>query len=166
MPTDSVDAMTKEAIRQGWLEDIGLKMVPELVNIYSDAADYFMDVIDDTEPRLRETIVYHVCKYLFAKGVEGVIKWGSSPEGKLSVCFHAGNLSGNMDIELPKHLHKVVLDSQLVGESLFKAHSKFMLDCRSSGIRVDIREEISKSVEFISKLGVHYALFNNMQILR
>ena len=85
-PRDSSEAMIMEAKRQGWLQE--LKFIPELIPIYHNAADYFLGEIEKCEPRMRETLVFDCSRYLFAKAVEGVILWGSSLDGKISVFFH------------------------------------------------------------------------------
>mgnify|MGYP000129332187 CR=1 FL=1 len=52
-PKDSVDAMILEATRQGWLPDRDLGFIPELVSIYKNAAEYFIEIIADSEPRIK-----------------------------------------------------------------------------------------------------------------
>jgi hypothetical protein len=163
---DSVDAMIEEAARQGWLPDRTLGLIPEIANIYKSAADHFLTVINESEPRMRETLAYHVCRYLFAKGVEGVILWGLAPDGKISIYFHEKHLVGDVETEVPAHLHKTVIDSMKIGESLFKAHQQFVIQAQQRGVGIDIKEEMKSTVTWVSQFGISYALFHKYQALR
>jgi hypothetical protein len=162
---DSVQAMITAAESQGWLHDREIMIVPELLNMYNQASDYFYKLINENDPRYRETFVFHTCKYLFAKGVEGVILWGASPDGKISVFFHPRHLVGEFESEVPTHLHKVVLDSLKVGETLFQAHQGWIIKQQESGKNLDLDREIKETLEWIPRLGMSYALENQYETL-
>jgi len=163
---DSLDAMILEATSQGWLSDRNFEMIPEIVNIYNEAADYFIDIIEESDPRMHESLVYHTCRYLFAKGVEGVILWGLASDGKVSVYFNPKHLNGDIDTGLPPNLHKVVINSIPIGESLFRAHQEFVIHHQKSGLKIDIHAEIVKTLQWAARFGIRYALFHKYQILR
>ena len=162
-PKDSVGAMISEATRQGWLPILG--SIPELVSVYENVPDYFMNIIDGSEPRMRETIMYHICRYLFAKGVEGVILWGLAPDGQISVYFDIKHLIDGIVTEVPHHLHETVVDSMCVGESLFRAHQEFIIQAQKVGLEIDLRQETIDTLKWIPRLGISYALFHKYQAL-
>jgi len=163
---DSIDAMIAEATRQGWLPDRDLGMIPELVDIYKNAANHFSNMIFETEPEYRETLMYHTCKYLFAKAVEGVILWGMTSDGQISVYFHPKHLTEGIETEVPFHLHQIVIDSMSIGDSLFRAHQEFVIQSLEKGVEISVDEEIAKTIQWISSFGIGFALFNNYQALR
>lgn len=165
-PKDSIGAMISEATRQGWLQDSDLGFIPELVSIYKNAADHFTNIIDKSEPKMRETLMYHTCRYLFAKGVEGVILWGISPHGKVSVYFHSKHLVESVETEVPKHLHAIVINSMPIGESLFRAHQYFIIQSQKKGHYIDLQNEMCETVQWIPRLGISYALYNKFHELR
>jgi len=165
-PKDSLGAMIIEANRQGWLPDRNLSFIPEILPIYQKAAEYFTKFIYESEPEYLETFVYHTCRYLFAKGVEGVILWGMSPAGKVSVYFHPKHLLGDIETEVPHHLHKTVVDSMLVGESLFEAHQGFVLQAQKNKDDINLHAEVSLTLQWISRFGITYALYNRYQALK
>ena len=167
--SDSLDAIIKEAQRQGWLEDRDLKFIPEILSIYDDASNYFTNLIYDAnneEPGTRETMVYLVSRYLFAKGVEGVILWGATSDGKISVYFHPKHLHGDIETEVPKHLNKVVMESVSVGESLFRVHQGWVIEQQKHSQAIDLNREIQEVVKWMPKMGIHYALYNQYQFLK
>jgi hypothetical protein len=165
-PKDSIDAMILEATRQGWLTNRNLAHIPELVSIYENASDYFMNVVDKSDQKMRETLVYHICKYLFAKAAEGVILWGTSPGGNISVYFHSKHLVGDCETEVPRHLHKAVIDTMSIGESLFRAHQEFVVQSQKQGLEFDLHEEIAKTIQWIPRFGINYALYHKFDALR
>ena len=158
--------MFNEAERQGWLRNRDLGTISELMSMYKNAANYFVELIDDADSGSRESIVYHTCRYLFAKGVEGVILWGIAPSGNISVYFEPKHLLGEIETEVPKHLHKVVCDSMSVADGLFKAHQNFIIESQKSSRPIDLKAEIVKTVEWIPRFGISYALFKQYQVLR
>lgn len=165
-PSDSVDAMLAEAQKQGWLVGKELKFIPELESMYKGAADYFLNLVNESESDMRETFVFNSSRYLFAKAVEGVILWGMSPDGNISIFFHPRHLVGNFETEVPKHLHKTVSDSMLVGESLFRAHQNWVISVQKSRQNIVLHDEIQKTLRWIPKLGISYGLAKNYQNLR
>lgn len=163
---DSIDAMIYEAKQQGWFRGKTLSIIPELLKIYKGAADHFMKMIEAEDTQYRETLMYHTCRYLFAKAVEGVILWGNSPDGKISVYFSPKHIFNDFETEVPQHLHQTVIDSMPVGESLFKAHQKFVIQAQTSGLDINLREEMQNTIYWITRLGMSYALFNRFGLLR
>jgi len=166
IPEDSVEAMIFEAERQGWLEDRDFGMISELTSIYRKASKKFFELIDESDSRYRETFVHHTCRYLFAKSVEGVILWGASPDGRISINFHPNGMTGKIDTDLPPQLNKFVIESMAVGESLFKAHQSYVImKCKTDSENIDIQVEIAKTILWIPKFGISYALSKNYQSL-
>jgi TPR repeat protein len=161
---NSLDAIIAEAKRQGWLRD-DFGYIPELLNIYTPASKYFMDLLLKTEPEMQETMKYEICRYLFAKGVEGVILWGLSNDGKISVNFHPKHLTEEIETEVPKHLHELVVQSRSVGETLFWAYNRFMLKQQEAGADLNCHEEALNVLRWIPKLGISYALFKEFHQL-
>lgn len=166
MEKDSITAMINEARQQGWLVQDQLAFIPEIMNIYSQASEYFLDLIAEEDPQYRQTLVYHTCRYLFAKAVEGVILWGPSPGGEISVYFHPKHLVGELKTEVPSHLHQTVIESQEVGESLFRAHKDWIIECQEKGVSLDLSDEIRKTIEWIPRFGISYALQKNYHAMR
>jgi hypothetical protein len=156
---DSLEAMLTEAEHQGWLPERTIGSIPELIGIYTGASKYFVDLILETEPVMRETMTCHVCRYLFAKGVEGVILWGLSKDGNVSVYFHPKHLVGEIETEVPPHLHSIVIQSLSVGESLFWAHNRFIMKQQENGSEIDYIGETATVLRWLPKLGISYALF-------
>lgn len=163
---DAMDTLLTEAETQGWLPGRELSLIPEILPIFNNAASYFLNYIEEQEPMRRETLMFHTCRYLFAKGVEGVILWGAAPKGKISVYFHPKHLLGEIETEVPKHLHQFVLNSLPEGESLFRVHQKRVLDLQKSGKPVDLHEEMKTTLTYITRLGISYGLFHKYQELR
>jgi hypothetical protein len=161
---DSVDAMLSEARAQGWLQD-SMGRIPELVTLYKNAADDFMGLVRESEPDGRQTLMFHICRYLFGKAVEGVILWGAAPHGNISVYFHPKHLVGEVETEVPVHLHKVVIDSMSIGETLFRAHQAFVIQSQKEGIGIDLEDEMAKTLQWIPRLGVSYALHRKFNLL-
>ena len=95
MEKDSIGAMIDEVRQQGWLPQDELSIIHEIMHIYSQASEYFLDFIDEQDQQYRESLVYHTCRYLFAKAVEGVILWGASRDGNISVYFHPKHLAAS-----------------------------------------------------------------------
>ena len=143
-----------------------IKFIPEITKIYQEASDVFTKIISDAESELRESIVSNSCRYLFAKAVEGVILWGLSEQGRISVYFHPKQLTDEIETEVPKHLHKIVVESQSIGERLFKAHQGVVIQSQKKGMNLDLAKEIQQTIQWIPRLGVSYALFNNYHVLR
>lgn len=165
-PVDSVGAMLSEAQRQGWLVGKELRFIPELESIYKSASEYFASLVEESEPKLRETMTFHSSRYLFAKAVEGVILWGMSSDGNVSVFFHPRHLEGEVETEVPRHLHNVVIDTMSLGESLFKVHQNWVIAAQKGGRDFCLRDETQKTLRWIPKFGINYGLFKNYHTLR
>ena len=164
--SDAKETLFAEAERQGWLPGRELSFIPEIQHIYERAANYFLDFIEDQDPKMRETLAFHVCRYLFAKGVEGVILWGASSDGNISVGFHPKHLAGEIETDVPKHLHETVTRALPIGESLFRVHQKRILDHQNAETALDLHEELKTTLQWIPRLGISYGLFNKYQALR
>jgi hypothetical protein len=157
--------MMEEAESQGWLSG-ELKWIPELESMCNRASDYFFEIIQEQEPEEQQEFMFHCCRYLFAKGNEGVILWGLSPSGRVSVFFHPRHLFGEFETEVPSHLHSIVLDTMPVGEALFNAVERWVIASQESGLEFDLNHEIKETLRWVLKLGIHHGLTKNLNAMR
>lgn len=165
-PTGSLKAMTAEAARQGWMEGTQLNMVPELADMYSQSTSHFMQLFPGEDLDMLQPLVYHCTRYLFAKGVEGAILWGLSPDGKISIYIDPKHLTDTFQTEVPSHLHQTVVDSMAVGDSLYEAHRRFVQRAREAGRDVDLRAEIAETLTWAPRFGMHYGLARGLHDLQ
>lgn len=156
-PPASVEAMLAEARKQGWLFN-ELLFIPELAGLYADASEHFIKFISGLSPCEKNNYALQVSRYLFAKAVEGVILWGHSPDGKISVLFHVKHITEKFETEVPFHLHKVVEDSMAIGESLFNAHLEWVRDQLDKKESIDLDLEIKDVFLWTPRLGICYGL--------
>ena len=113
----------------------------------------------------RETMVFHICRYLFAKGVEGVILWGGSKDGKIYVYFHHKHFTDKFETEVPAKYHSLVEDSMKTGVSLFKAHQEWVIQKQNAKAEIDLSKEIEEVIKWIPRFGIAFALHNKYQAL-
>jgi len=155
---NSIQAVFAEAEKQGWLVGQNVNFIPEIMGIYGKASDYFLQMIEEADPKFRETLAFHVSRYLFAKGVEGVIQWGASPKGNISVFFHPKHLHGVMEFEIPPEYRHLVDESVKIGENLFRAHQINIMERQTKHNKLDIRLEMYDVINWMPRLGISYAL--------
>ncbi len=168
---DSLDAMILEAKSQGWLSDNNIAIIPEIANVYDSASKYFLETILNGEPEATQTMTFYVCRYLFVKGVEGVVLWGMSSNGLISVYFDHNHLFDDIQTDLPEHLHNEVTSTLTIGESLFFAHQKYVLykqrkNLANSFDDTDISREVELAVNWIPRFGITYAINRGYDAMR
>ncbi|NLV44323.1 MAG: hypothetical protein GXY07_07465 [Candidatus Hydrogenedentes bacterium] len=161
---DSIKAMMRVAEARGILEGDSLAFIPEITPMYKRASNFFLQLLAEQEPEMTETMASLICRYLFAKGVEGVMLWGASPNGHISILFHPKHLVGPMETDVPPHLHKLVVDSLHLGEELFRAHQAFVMEHQFED-SFDLDAEIEKTIEWMPRFGISYGLAQRYQVL-
>lgn len=153
---NSVLVMMLEATNQGWFKNLSYS--PSIAYVCYKSAKDMMEIIDSVESKYQATTVYHASKYLFAKGVEAAIQCGPDldySKVQLEIDTRLGNFM-HLNTSLPPHLHTLAEDSRSVGESLYFAHQKFILENQTKGI--NIREEVDFTLRYMALLGFTYGI--------
>ena len=161
---DSIKAMMRVGEARGMLEGGSLAFIPEITPMYKKASKFFLDLLAEQEPEMMETFACLICRYLFAKGVEGVMLWGASPNGHISILFHPKHLVGPLETDVPPDLHQLVVDALPLGEELFRAHQAFVLEHQFEDA-FDLDDEIEKTFEWMPRFGISYGLAQKYQVL-
>lgn len=161
----SYDFIFAEAQRQGWLGK-SLSVIPEVLDIYRKGSIYFYEFIRKADSQYHEALVYQAVRYLFAKGVEGVIIWGKTPDGKISIGFDTHYLvEQNYNYEINEEYHYLIDEALSIGESLFKVHQSFILEQQRLNKKFHLFRQMQDTLECIPMFAVHYGLYKQYDSL-
>jgi TPR repeat protein len=165
MDPGAFPAMLQEAEIRGCLEGGSLAAIPELHGMYQSAAINLFKLITDIEPEARQSAAFQFSRYLFAKGVEGVILWGATSDGNISVYFDPRHVTRKFETEVPKQFHQIVEDSMEVADFLFGAHQRWILAEQKANRDPDISREIGGLLRWMPLFGISWAMNNHLQYL-
>lgn len=113
-----------------------------------------------------ESLVHHCSCYGFAKMVEAVILWGSSPDGKVFVDLSLDDIYSNrIQTHLPGNLHKEVENSRILAENLFYAHLNFVKSKRLEMDQEQIHDEVLMLFHWAPWFGMVYAVSKELHAL-
>ena len=170
---DSSEVIVNAALAQGWIKDKELNFIPELLPVFAEATEFFFDLVVQSmndaaqrkDPQSGIAVMQRVCMYLFAKGIEAVMLWRDSPDGKISIGVEPKHLV-NLDIktDLDPGRHKIAIEKMECGGMLFEAHNKFMIqtlrDRQSPGLFGEeyVRSEMRKTIEWIPRIAMCHAI--------
>jgi hypothetical protein len=171
-PRDSSASAILSAARARGLVEGELNMIPELESIFRQGERHLYNAVVNAMdfakgrrvPEFGMTVMQNACKYLFIKGVEAVILWGQTGDGKISLGIDPREI---VDLEVvttdlsPEH-HEMALASMQFAAPLFYAHHHFVL------ARLDvipelehedfIRREMAEALEWVSRVAISFAL--------
>ena len=170
---DSLHAMAKAAKASGLIRNSELDTIPELVPVLSQGSEMFFKLAvqsmaraaSQQDPQGGLAMMQRACMYLFAKGVEAVLLWAKSSDGRISMGFEPSELT-TLDIstDLPPDQHRLAVDALGQGKLLFDAHTQFMIESCDDGRVVDekhVQAEMRKTLLWIPRFAMAYAVARN-----
>jgi len=170
---DSVYVMSEAAETSGLISSGEIATIPELLPVLSQGSEMFFKLAVQSmaraaaqqDPQGGLPMMQRACMYLFAKGVEAVLLWAKSPDGRISMGFEPSELT-TLDIstDLPPDQHRLAVDAMGGGRLLFDAHVQFMAGSWDDARQVDVKhveDEMRKTLLWIPRFAMAYAVARN-----
>jgi hypothetical protein len=169
---NSGDAIIEEAERLGLLVDRDFGVIPEAMPMFERASVAFHRLVIDAmqraaasrDPQQGLAVMQRSCMYLFGKGVQAVMVWGCTSDGKFGLDFQPSEMA-QMKLgpcpELPPESNRLAADTMKYGMALFGAHQEFMQDVIPTMPFVDeafVQSEMLNTLQWVSKVGISYGL--------
>ncbi|MBK9519672.1 MAG: tetratricopeptide repeat protein [Anaeromyxobacter sp.] len=169
---DSGDAIIDEAERLGLLVDRDIGFIPEAMPMFERASVAFHRLVVDAmrmaaasrDPQQGLAVMQRSCMYLFGKGVQAVMVWGLTSDGKFGLDFQPGEMI-QMKLgpspELSPEANQAAAGTMKFGIPLFAAHQAFMQEVIPTMPHADeafVQSEMLKTLQWVPKIAISYGL--------
>ena len=169
---DSAEALISEAQRLGLINGRDLGFIKEVLPMFGEPCRMFHQIAIDGmtkaaaagDPLSGLALMQRSCMYLFGKGVQAVMVWGTTSDGKFGLDFEPSEMiqmSLGPSPELSPEQNKTAADSMQYGVPLFAAHQAFMEAVMPTLPAVDeafVRAEMLKTLQWVPRIAISYGL--------